>query len=46
MGLRAQWDPRPYREAAGEGESRSRSVVEGGTREHASPSAGGARESR
>src|SRR5438309_9295076 len=40
MGLRAQWDPRPYREAAGEGESRGRSVVERGTREHTSPSAG------
>ena len=29
--------PRPYREAAGEGGSRGRSVVEGGTREHAMP---------
>src|SRR5207302_8705644 len=37
-GSRAQGDPRPYREAAGEGESRSRSVAEGGTREHVSPS--------
>ena len=25
MGLRAQWDPRPYREAAGEGEAEDHS---------------------
>jgi hypothetical protein len=34
-GLAAQWDPRPYREAAGEGESRGRSAVDGGPPEHA-----------
>ena len=33
-GRPAQGDPRPYREAAGEGESRGRSAPEGGTREH------------
>ena len=33
----AHGDPRPHCEAAGEGESRGRSVVAGGTREHAMP---------
>jgi hypothetical protein len=36
-GSRRSGSRRPYREAAGEGEGRGRSVVAGGTREHAMP---------